>query len=43
MLMQNLSYLASQSNKSIAFVKKDDPLINKTINKRNFKTKNYQS
>jgi UDP-N-acetylmuramoylalanine--D-glutamate ligase len=31
--------LASQSNKSIAFVKKDDPLINKTINKRNFKQK----
>jgi UDP-N-acetylmuramoylalanine--D-glutamate ligase len=29
--------LASQSNKSIAFVKKNDLLINKTINKRNFK------
>ena len=29
--------LASQSNKSIAFVKKDDPLINKTIDKMNLK------
>ena len=29
--------LASQSNKSIAFVKKDDVLINKNLNKRNFK------
>ena len=29
--------LASQSNKSIAFVKKDDALINKALNKRNFK------
>ena len=31
--------LASQPNKSIAFVKKNDPLINETINKKNFKQK----
>jgi UDP-N-acetylmuramoylalanine--D-glutamate ligase len=31
--------LASQSNKSIAFVKKDDLLINITLNKRSFKQK----
>ena len=31
--------LASQPNKSIALVKKNDPLINETINKKNFKQK----
>ena len=31
--------LTSQPNKSIAFVKKNDPLINETINKKNFKQK----
>ena len=31
--------LVSQSNKSIAFVKKNDPLIIKTINKKNLKQK----
>ena len=31
--------LASQPSKSIAFVKKNDPLINETINKKNFKQK----
>jgi UDP-N-acetylmuramoylalanine--D-glutamate ligase len=31
--------LVSQSNKSIAFVKKNDPLINKTINNKNLKQK----
>jgi UDP-N-acetylmuramoylalanine--D-glutamate ligase len=31
--------LDSQSNKSIAFVKKNDPLISKTINNRNLKQK----
>ena len=34
-----LKLLASQSNKSIALVKKNDPLISKAINKGNFKQK----
>ena len=35
--------LFSQSNKSIAFVNKNDLLITKTVNNNNFKTKNYKS
>jgi UDP-N-acetylmuramoylalanine--D-glutamate ligase len=31
--------LASQSNKSVAFVKKNDPIINKTIDNKNLKQK----
>ena len=34
--------LASQSNKSIALVKKNDPLIRKTLNKRRYKQKIIQ-
>ena len=31
MLMQSLSLLENQTNKSIAFVKKNDPIISKKI------------